>query len=572
MARNHSRRRRKRSRFKGAASLLLFAAIICAITVVWFGNPLHEKPDWQGSVRPIFMQGKLTGYEAQSSGKNMLMPLKLVQSQIDPTVRYEDDSQSVIMATRQSLLYMKVSKAQGELNGKTYALSVAPQVISGEVYIPIEAVREVYGVSIHEDPVTGAVILMKAGEKVRLGSVEKKDGPRDARIALRKEASSLSFILTDISQRTKVRIWSKQGDWYFVQLDNGYTGYIKSDHIAEGEELVIPSAKDDLSISEKHWEGRPVNLAWEAVYNRKPDPSKFDPMPGVNVVSPTWFSVVDPEGTVESKADPAYVSWAHRKGMEVWGLLSNSFNPELTTEALSTFERRKAIVDQMISLALENDLDGINIDFENVHTKDGPNVTQFLRELKPMAREHDLILSIDVTPKSQSEMWSAFLDRKSLGTITDYLMVMAYDEHWAASPKAGSVASLPWTEASIKRIIQEDEVPPQKVILGIPLYTRVWSETPKEGKIKVTSKSLGMKSAAGIIAEFKLKPKFRAAEGQNYVEYTEDGVVKKIWLEDQISLKARVELAKSLKLGGIGAWNRTFADENAWVTLKKISE
>ncbi|WP_311079859.1 glycosyl hydrolase family 18 protein [Paenibacillus polymyxa] len=572
MARNHSRRRRKRSRFKGAASLLLFAAIICAITVVWFGNPLHEKPDWQGSVRPIFMQGKLTGYEAQSSGKNMMMPLKFVQTRIDPTVRYEDDSQTVIMATRQSLLYMKVSEAQGELNGKTYALSVAPQVISGEVCIPIEAVREVYGVSIHEDPATGAVILMKAGEKVRLGSVEKKDGPQDARIALRKEASSLSFILTDIPQRTKVRIWSKQGDWYFVQLDNGYAGYIKSDHIAEGEELVIPSVKDDLSISEKHWEGRPVNLAWEAVYNRKPDPSKFDPMPGVNVVSPTWFSVVDHEGTVESKADPVYVSWAHRKGIEVWGLLSNSFNPELTTEALSTFERRKSIVDQMISHALENDLDGINIDFENVHTKDGPNVTQFLRELKPMAREHDLILSIDVTPKSQSEMWSAFLDRKSLGTITDYLMVMAYDEHWAASPKAGSVASLPWTEASIKRIIQEDEVQPQKVILGIPLYTRVWSETPKEGKIKVTSKSLGMKSAAGIIVEFKLKPKFRAAEGQNYVEFTEDGVVKKIWLEDQVSLKARVELAKSLKLGGIGAWNRTFADENAWVTLKKISE
>ncbi|MEK5550567.1 glycosyl hydrolase family 18 protein [Paenibacillus sp. FSL L8-0689] len=572
MARNHSRRRRKRSRFKGAASLLLFAAIICAITVVWFGNPLHEKPDWQGSVRPIFMQGKLTGYEAQSSGKNMLMPLKLVQSQIDPSVRYEDDSQTVIMATRQSLLYMKVSKAQGELNGKTYALSAAPQVISGEVYIPIEAVREVYGVSIHEDSVTGAVILMKAGEKVRLGNVEKKDGQQDARIALRKEASSLSFILTDVPQETKVRIWSQQGDWCFVQLDNGYAGYIKSEHIAEGEELVIPSVKDDLSISEKHWEGRPVNLAWEAVYNRKPDPSKFDPMPGVNVVSPTWFSVVDHEGTVESKADPSYVSWAHRKGMEVWGLLSNSFNPELTTEALSTFERRKSIVDQMISLAQQNDLDGINIDFENVHTKDGPNVTQFLRELKPMAREHDLILSIDVTPKSQSEMWSVFLDRKALGTITDYLMVMAYDEHWAASPKAGSVASLPWTEASIKRIIREDEVPSQKVVLGIPLYTRVWSETPKEGKIKVTSKSLGMESAANIIAQFKLKPKFRASEGQNYVEYTEDGVVKKIWLEDQVSLKARVELAKSLKLGGIGVWNRSFADKDAWITLKKISE
>ncbi len=290
------------------------------------------------------------------------------------------------------------------------------------------------------------------------------------------------------------------------------------------------------------------------------------------MVSPTWFSVIDNEGTVQSKADPAYVSWAHRKGMEVWGLLSNSFNPELTTEALSTFERRKSIIDQMITLAGENGLDGINIDFENVHTKDGPNVTQFLRELKPMAREHDLILSIDVTPKSQSEMWSAFLDRKSLGSITDYLMVMAYDEHWAASPKAGSVASLPWVEASIKRIIQEDEVPSQKVVLGIPLYTRVWSETPKGDTIKVSSKSLGMESAAAIIEKFKLKPKFRASEGQNYVEYNEDGIVKKIWLEDRVSLEARVQLAKSLKLGGIGVWNRTFANEAAWDSLKEISK
>ncbi|ASR45984.1 glycosyl hydrolase [Paenibacillus kribbensis] len=572
MARNHSRRRRKRSRFKAVAGLLLFAAIICTITVVKYGNPLHEKPDWQGSVRPIFIQGKLTGYEAQSSGKNMLIPLKLVQKQIDPAIRYEDENQTIILATRQSLLHMNVAKSQGELNGKVYTLTAAPQVISGELYIPIQAVREVYGVSVHEDSVTGAVILMKAGDKVKLGSVEKKDGGQDAKIALRKEASSLSFILTDISQQSKVRIWSKQGDWYFVQLDNGYAGYVKMDNVSEGGELVVPSVKDVVSTSEKHWEGRPVNLAWEAVYNRKPNPSTFDPMPGVNVVSPTWFSIIDQEGTVESKADPAYVSWAHRKGMEVWGLLSNSFNPELTTEALSTFERRKSIVDQMISFAQEYDLDGINIDFENVHTKDGPNVTQFLRELKPMAREHDLILSVDVTPKSQSEMWSAFLDRKSLGSITDYLMVMAYDEHWAASPEAGSVASLPWTKASIKRILQEDEVPPQKVVLGIPLYTRVWSETPEKGKIKVSSKSLGMDSAAAIVEKFKLKPKFRASEGQNYVEYTEDGVVKKIWLEDRVSLGARVELAKSLKLGGIGVWNRTFADENAWETLKEISK
>ncbi|MET1167605.1 glycosyl hydrolase family 18 protein, partial [Bacillus velezensis] len=225
---------------------------------------------------------------------------------------------------------------------------------------------------------------------------------------------------------------------------------------------------------------------------------------------------------------------------------------------------------QMLEYAQTYQLDGINIDFENVYTDDGPNITQFVREIKAMARIHGLMLSIDVTPKSNSEMWSAFLDRRALGSFADYVIVMAYDEHWAASPKAGSVASLPWTEASMRRILEEDEVPSNKLIMAVPLYTRIWTEeTNDQGEVKVSSKAVGMNAIVELIQEKKLKPELDQASGQNYVEYKEDGATKKIWIEDAVSLQARVDLIASLKLGGVAAWNRSFANASAWEVLKQ---
>lgn len=288
------------------------------------------------------------------------------------------------------------------------------------------------------------------------------------------------------------------------------------------------------------------------------------------MVSPTWFSIIDVKGNVRSQADRSYVDWAHNHGMEVWGLLSNSFEPDLTTGALSTYDNRMNAIVQMLKYADLYNLDGINIDFENVYTKDGPNVTQFMRELKPMAQSRNLIVSIDVTPKSKSEMWSLFLDRPALAAVSDFLVVMAYDEHWAASPVAGSVASLPWVKTSMNRIIEEDKVPSEKLILGVPLYTRIWTEATEKGKTKVSSKAVSMNAVKEIIAEKKLTPVFDKEAGQNYVEYKEDDVLRKIWIEDSTSLTARVELAQSLKLGGVAAWNRSFASPEAWEALKGI--
>ncbi|MEK4239560.1 glycosyl hydrolase family 18 protein [Paenibacillus sp. FSL H7-0714] len=564
----------RRVKKRGGFFRRLFGLLIIVAAAYWvvfyvLPNRQHIDVDWKAQAHPIFVKGEHTGYSASGTGDSMLLPLPLLQEYVDPSIRYEEKTKSVILSTDSELLYMQEDKTDASLNNRPLQLRLAPEVKEKVTYLPADVLEDLYGFEIQEDTNTGAILLMTAGESVSLGKVKGEKG--DKSVALRNEASIHAPIVADMSPGAVVNIWNEENkDWLFVQLSSGYAGYAKaSDIVRDGQKTVEPK-KSTPTRAERNWKGKSVNLYWEAVYQRKPNPETFGELPGVNVASPTWFSIIDGDGNVRSKADSAYVQWAHGRGLEVWGLLSNSFDPDMTTEALSSYEKRMNAIVQILEYSDLYNLDGINIDFENVYTKDGENVTQFMRELKPMAQAKNLIVSIDVTPKSNSEMWSAFLDRKALGTLVDYLIVMAYDEHWAASPIAGSVASLPWVENSISRIIEEDNVPPEKVILGIPLYTRIWTEAQVDGKTKVSSKSVSMNAVEKIIKEKKLTPTFDKAAGQNYVEYKEDGALKKIWIEDKVSLKSRVELAKSMGLGGIGSWNRSFSNPSAWEALQEI--
>ncbi|WP_438352010.1 glycosyl hydrolase family 18 protein [Paenibacillus sp. FA6] len=550
--------------------------VICLLSIAGYyiftevlPNRQHVEPDWGGKDRPIFVRGELLEYTALGSGETLKIPLPVLQDIIDPHIRYETETESIILTTTEKLVYLKTDEKKAEINNEITELRFAPEEFEGIMYLPIGVLKDLYGLAVHEDVDSGAVMLMEAGESIPMGAVTV--GRSDGTIAMRDENSIRAPIVYDVPDGTELRVWSSKEDWFFVQLDNGYTGYVEKEQVVMGDTRIVEVPKQSITRAERSWKGKPINLVWEAVYQRKPNPASIGKLPGVNVVSPTWFSMIDGEGNVRSQADIEYVRWAHKQEMEVWGLLSNSFEPDLTSVAMSSFESRINVINQMLHYADLYELDGINIDFENVYTKDGDNISQFVRELKPLAEEKGLIVSVDVTPKSKSEMWSLFLDRQALGKVADYLIVMAYDEHWASSPRAGSVASLPWVEKALERIIKEDLVPPEKLILGIPLYTRVWSEETKDGETKVKSKAVSMDTVAEIIRTKKLTPTYLEDTKQNYVEYTEDNVLKKIWIEDEVSLKARVELAKSLQLGGIASWNRSFANDIAWQTLQSIT-
>jgi len=563
--------RRNKTRKRRLASLLMICLFLIGGYYLYtqtLPSSEHVEPDWKGKSSPIFVRGELLEHSALGTGEDLKLPLPVLQDVIDPHIRYESETKSIILTTSEKLVHLTPNEKQAEINNEITQLRFAPEESEGIMYLPIRVLKELYGLDVHEDIDSGAVQLMKAGEIIPMGTV--KANKSDATIAMRKDHSIHAPIIFDVPTGTQLRVWSTEEDWYYVQLDNGYTGYMEKNTIVMGESRTVATPQEVLTRAERSWKGKPVNLVWEAVYQKKPNLAKIGELPGVNVVSPTWFSIIDGEGNVRSQADLDYVKWAHKKKMEVWGLLSNSFEPDITSKAMGSFVSRMNVINQILQYADLYELDGINLDFENVYTKDGSNITQFVRELKPLAEAKGLIISVDVTPKSKSEMWSLFLDRQALGEAADYLIVMAYDEHWASSPKAGSVSSLPWVEAALQRIILEDKVPPEKLIMGIPMYTRIWSEEVKDGETKVSSKAVGMDSVADIIRTKKLKPTYLEAPKQNYVEYIEDAVLKKIWIEDEVSLKSRVELAQSLQLGGIASWTRSLANEQAWKVLKSI--
>ncbi|MBU5674762.1 glycosyl hydrolase family 18 protein [Paenibacillus brevis] len=566
-----------KARRKSKKGWLLFLVLMIAglwwVSTEVLPNREHTDPEWLGKYeKPIFSDGKLLEGSAIGQGESLKLPLPIIQQIIDDTILYEEETQSVIITTPRKLVLLKTDEKTGQINNKPVELRFAPEKQNEVIYLPADLLTELYGVEVHEDSASGAVLLMTPGEQLNHVTV-KESSKKDFTVALREEGNIHAPILQDMKSGTKLRILGEQQEeWYYVQLYNGYTGFVKKASTVEGGSRQVPELEQALSPGKEKWKSKKVNLTWEAVYEVAPKPASIGELPGVNVVSPTWFSLIDGEGNVKSKADSAYVNWAHNQGMQVWGLFSNSFEPDLTTEALSSFDKRMTTILQMLHYAELYDLDGINIDYENVYTKDGPNLTQFMRELRPLASEYGLVVSIDVTPKSTSEMWSAFLDRRALAPVVDYLILMAYDEHWAASQKSGSVASLPWVKASVNRILQEDGVDPDQMILGIPLYTRVWSETEVDGKTEVKSKAIGMKKAKEIIETFKLTPEFSADTGQNYVEYKEGDVLNRIWLEDAVSLQSRVDLAEELGLAGVATWTRSFASAEAWDVLKQIIE
>ncbi|WP_020618890.1 glycosyl hydrolase family 18 protein [Paenibacillus daejeonensis] len=558
---------RHRRRGRGTTWLLLICIAGIVLTGGYFGwyyyipNPERIVPDYNVE-HPIVYEGEVLDYGAVMEGGSAKLPIRAVAQVMgsDEPIHYEAESGSVIMTTSDKVLHLQTGSLAGTVNLEPYEVAFAADEQDGELYIPITPLQELYGLQTYYHEVSGVVTLVTAGQ-----SVQHAEAARESEI--RSGPSIREPVLEQLLTGQEVRIWASEEGWFKVQGSTGHTGYIPEGDVrlTTIEQVPVPERGEPFVPWDKE---ERINLTWEAVYSRNPDTTAIGQMPGVNVVSPTWFELVDGTGQISSKADPGYVAWARNRGYQVWALFSNSFDPDLTTEALATYESRLTMIQQLISYARTYQLQGINIDFENVYTEDKENLIQFVRELTPLLHKHEQVVSIDVTPKSNSEMWSAFLDREALARSVDYMMLMAYDEHWASSPVAGSVASLPWVEHSVRRLLEEDRVPPHKLILGIPLYTRIWTEQQGEdGQVQVSSRAIGMETADQLLAERGLQPILDEATGQHYVEYEEDGARKRIWLEDGTSARARMALVRKYDLGGIASWQRGFQKPQIWEVL-----
>ncbi|MCS7461376.1 glycosyl hydrolase family 18 protein [Paenibacillus doosanensis] len=566
--------RSKRRKSKKWRVWTLLSAILLGAAAVWFWDEYvptgkHEDPSFDGMGKPIFYQGSMLDKPAQGQAESLKLPFDIVKELVDPTMIYEAASDSTIITTQDKVVRLRTSQLTGLMNEKPFNLKFPLEKIDGTLYLPMEPLKQLYRIELRESADTGAVIMAKEGDAIRwAGAASYPDKP-DKTVAMRKEPSIKSPILADLKQGEEVMIWSEDAEWYRVQLKNGYLGYVKKGQLASERTETIPKDEQPPSFVPPKLAGGKINMTWEQVAGPKnPDTSKIPAMPGLNVVSPTWFHLDDAEGNLKNLADPAYVKWAHNQNYQVWALFDNGFEPKQTSEALSSYDKRMKMIKQLLSYAQLYSLQGINIDFENVNTKDKDNLVQFVREMVPLMHEQGLVVSMDVTPKSGSEMWSAFYDRKALIESLDYMMIMAYDEFWASSPTAGSVASLPWVEKNVVKLMQEDNIPADKLILGVPFYTRIWTEETVNGKKKVSSRAVYMDNPQKVIKEKNLTPVFLPEAGQNYVEYKDGDKLIKIWIEDEVSMKARMDLVKKYKLAGVASWRRGYENPAIWELIR----
>ena len=314
---------------------------------------------------------------------------------------------------------------------------------------------------------------------------------------------------------------------------------------------------------------QPIILAWEYVKSYSPELASEPVINGIDVISPTWFNLESADGFVSNITSPAYTAEAHKRGMKVWALVSNSFNRPLTRPLTKAFLRsaqaRKLFTAQLLAFSKLYGLDGFNFDFEKIDVADRDAFTQLLREAAPYLKEAGLVVSVDVHKPANTNM-SKSHDRKALSSIVDYVMVMTYDQHWAGCTTAGSVADMKWTRDAVVRTLQE--VPAEKLLLGIPFYMRRWICTPLAGgKEKVKGYTLTMEQSDELIRKHNLTPVWLADKKQDYYEFKENGKTIKVWVENRKSLAARADLIKEYNLAGAACWRKGQEQPYAWKTL-----
>lgn len=304
---------------------------------------------------------------------------------------------------------------------------------------------------------------------------------------------------------------------------------------------------------------------WQAPGEKESRLVQREKLPGIDVLSPSWFIIENAQGKIKTRhGSVKYVRQAHNKGYQVWALITNNFDPQMTSKLLDSPLARKRVIAQMEQLAKDYELDGFNLDFENINPADKDKLTDFVEEISKALKPQGLIISIDVTIPSNSGYWSKCYDRKAIAEVVDYMMLMAYDEHGAGSEVSGSVASLPWVEDGIQKTLQEG-VPEAKLILGMPLYMRTWQET--KGKVK--AKTLSMAQADKVIQEKGLAPVWLSKEGQYYFEYQEKNTRYRVWKENRRSLALKASLVNRYNLAGGAYWRSTLETEDVWPALSE---
>ena len=466
---------------------------------------------------------------------------------------YEDEENNNIVTTyNKKIAEIGFERNVININGvdkSTYTHAIKQD---DTVYLPINELKDVYDIEISHIEDTKVLVIDSI-------SREQKKAVVNGNLAVKSSKNFIAKTIDRVKKGECVIVISVEDDYARVRTERGKIGYIKANKLSN-EVVVRQDMEEEKQIESK------INMMWDYYSQVATAPDRTGTrIDGVNVVSPAFFSIDTNGDLVENigTRGQAYLEWARSNNCRVWPMLQNAGDgmQSVTSKIMNSYNNRKKLIEQIVNACIKYKLDGINLDFENMKKEDKDLYSRFVIELMPRMKELGLVLSVDVTAPDGADTWSLCFDRHVIGDVADYIVFMAYDEYGASSNKSGTTAGFDWVELSLKKFLETEEIESDKIILAVPLYTRLWTEDSDGNVIK--NPVVSMKDIDDVIPS-DAKKTWNDELKQYYVEYKEGNNTKKMWIEDLESLKAKTELISKYQLGGLAAWQKGMETDEVW--------
>ena len=473
-----------------------------------------------------------------------------IENYFDRYIHIEDEINEIVTTYDKQIASIGFETNKLTLNGstkKTQAHAITKEEV---IYLPISEMQEVYGIELS---VTEKNVVLDSLSRKQVKAYAKSN------ISVKWKADIFSKTVDKV-KKGDILIAIEENDkgWTRVRTENGEVGYVKTSKLTN-----YTTVREDL-VEEKQIQGK-VNMFWDyySKYVKCPDRTG-QVIEGVNVVSPSFF-YIDDDGEFQDKvgdAGKAYIEWAHSNGYKVWPMLQNDeAGIKVTSTIINSYAKRQELIEKIVEVCVEYQLDGINIDFENMYEADKDKFSRFIIELEPRIKEIGGVLSVDVTAPDGDPNWSLCYDRNVIAHVADYIVFMAYDQYGNSSTKPGTTAGFNWVETNIIKFIENEDVEPSKIILGIPFYTRQWT-IDSNGKIKKDDS--GVVSMLNIKIPNNVEKQWDEEQQQYYIEYKSGNDTIKMWIEDGTSIAAKVSLVTKYRLAGTSGWRKDMETSNVW--------
>lgn len=557
-----------RKRLKTILLLLTGVLLMSGCSIYEFVIATDEKADLNeffgvsDGAAAVYVDDERCEDNAVVQGETYYVPLDLVRSELDKRFYWDglDDR----------LLFTDAQKIHEE------SLSDSSMVISVDdrLYLSLACLEKYLDIQIEGYQEPDRIYIDKAGREICRETVS---GDTQIRVL----GGFKSAVLTEVQSGSRVQVITEHSKWAQVRTEDGFIGYMlmKNLNQDEKETVKIESAKEEPEYTGIKRD-EPICLAWHDMENVSGN-KQFDALTagtkGINVISPTWFALTDNDGSYKNLSSADYVRKAHEKGMEVW-ILIDDFNDNMSIgQVLGKNSVRQKLVGNLISDVQAVNADGINVDFEYITDSCGADFIQFLRELSIRCREEGLVLSVD---NANPTFVKYCYDMKEQGRLVDYVVLMGYDEHWQGS-EAGSVASLPYVEEGIRTALEM--VPEEKIISGLPFYTRVWTEIPEKyaasgaqirqdgnseyDRYSLDSVAVSMDEVNRLVKKAGVSPEWDEDIGQYYVEIPLEHGKQRIWIEDVRSLETKLDMVSRYSVAGVAFWRIGMDNDAVWDSI-----